>query len=68
VERMIRKMGFTEQWIKLIMLCISSVKYHVKVNGSYTEEFIPQRGLRQGDVLSPYLFLIVVELYLFSLE
>jgi hypothetical protein len=61
VEKMVRKMGFTERRIELIMLCVTSVKYQVRVNGSLTDEIIRQRGLRRGDPLPPYLFLICAE-------
>lgn len=61
LEKMMYKLGFEESWINHIMLCVSSVSYTFKVNGECTKVVIPQRGHRLGDLLSLYLFLIVVE-------
>ncbi|XP_039068130.1 uncharacterized protein LOC120214252 [Hibiscus syriacus] len=54
-------MGFVEVWIRMVMSCVSSMKYSVILNGSVTDSFIPSRGLHQGDPLSPFLFLICSE-------
>ncbi|KAL0014227.1 hypothetical protein SO802_001296 [Lithocarpus litseifolius] len=59
--QLVRKMGFCQKWIHLISQCISTVSYSVLVNGEPTKSFKPTRGIRQGDPLSPYLFLLCSE-------
>ena len=59
--RLMAKMGFDDRWIQLIYGCISSVSYSILVNGEPHGDIKPTRGLRQGNPLSPYLFLLVSE-------
>ncbi|MFS7918598.1 putative RNA-directed DNA polymerase [Helianthus anomalus] len=60
--RMMEKMNFPHRWIEWIKGCLKSGMGSVLVNGSPTSEFKFKRGLRQGDPLSPFLFVIAMEI------
>lgn len=53
--------NFDSTWIKLIMNCVSNASTAILWNGEPLPNFNPGRGLRRGDPLSPYLFVLCME-------
>ncbi|CAN1165788.1 Transposon TX1 uncharacterized 149 kDa protein [Linum perenne] len=68
LDSILRAMGFSQTWCNWIQECIRTVKFSVMFNGGPSEPFTPTRGIRQGDPISPYLFIILTNSLSFLIE
>ena len=61
IRHVLTEIGVRGILLDLIMWCVTSVQYRVVINGEVSEPFTPGCGIRQGDPLSPYIFVMCME-------
>ena len=66
IKEILVVLNFPHTFIKIIMMCITSTSYVLMLNGTPTLVFSAKRGLRQGDPLSLFLFVIGISVQNFE--
>lgn len=61
IDQMLKNFQFPTSLNNLIFSCLKNVKYTPLINGKKRKSFYPSRGIKQGDLISPYLFILTME-------
>ena len=61
IDFMLLKKGFPQNWGQWISACITSVQYSILINGRPRGKIKPTRGIRQGDPISPFIFVLTMD-------
>lgn len=61
IRNTLEEIGMNAKWVNNIMSCVETSKMKILWNGKQLEQIIPTRGIRQGDAISPYIFVLCME-------